>query len=268
MNTAIVVVAALTFVIHFIGTLSLSIRIVGLKTQMWSMSYAMFNIISILSRTANTLQAPLLAKYIETQIQQNKIADVTDFYLIIFVASLGTIAGGLFMPTFQKILTIAVTKYYQLNSFSKIIFSVFTPKAWRHIKQSLTWPPFQQLELLKNREGISVKVLVMNIVVSAIMTISVLACLYAGCLNPELRATASSMNGVINGASIVLGLLFVDPFIALFSDEVNLGKRPKIDFQRYVLFLIVARLAGTLLAQFLLFPFAQLVLLLIEAKFF
>lgn len=268
MNIAVVVVFLLTFLINYIGTLSLAVRMVGIKTKLWSMSYAIFNVVALVARLANTIQAPLLAKHIEVDIQNGQESNINLFHFIIIGATLGTAAGGYSIPSFQRVLTVAVKKYYEVNSFPKLILSAALPKAWPYYQKSLVLPSAKNLYDLKSRSGISTNVIILNVIISAITTISVLSCLYAGYLNPTLRATAASMNGVVNSFSVILALLFVDPYTALFTDEVNLGRRSDADFKRFILNLVAARLLGTLLAQCLLYPFAYFIVFLIEINIF
>lgn len=68
MSTQIIIVLILTFVIYVISTLAYSVRIVGVRTGRIAISFAVFNVFALLSRTANTIQAPLLAKTIENSI--------------------------------------------------------------------------------------------------------------------------------------------------------------------------------------------------------
>ena len=68
MTTQIAFVLALTFLINLITTLSYSVRIVGIRTGRIAVSFALFNILVLISRTANGFQAPLLASTIEKNI--------------------------------------------------------------------------------------------------------------------------------------------------------------------------------------------------------
>jgi hypothetical protein len=74
MTTQILIVLILTFVINLITTLSYSVRIVGIRTGRIAISFALFNILVLVSRTANGFQAPLLAKTVENDI---KIGSIT-----------------------------------------------------------------------------------------------------------------------------------------------------------------------------------------------
>src|ERR1700733_13499561 len=69
MTTQIIIVLILTFLINLITTLSYSVRIVGIRTGRVAISFALFNILVLVSRTANGFQAPLLAKTVENDIR-------------------------------------------------------------------------------------------------------------------------------------------------------------------------------------------------------
>jgi len=64
MSGHILLVFLFTAVIHCIATLAYAVRLVGIKTGKITVSLALFNVLVLVSRTANSLQAPLLAKKI------------------------------------------------------------------------------------------------------------------------------------------------------------------------------------------------------------
>ena len=65
MDLTITFLILFTFIIHLVGTLAYSLRISGTRTGTIALSFALFNIMILGSRTANTFQGPLLAKRIE-----------------------------------------------------------------------------------------------------------------------------------------------------------------------------------------------------------
>ena len=79
MTTQIIIVLVLTFVINLITTLSYSVRIVGIRTGRVAISFALFNILVLVSRTANGFQAPLLAKTVENDIKVGVFDNVGTF---------------------------------------------------------------------------------------------------------------------------------------------------------------------------------------------
>ena len=68
MSTQVIIVLILTVIISIIATLAYSVRIVGIKTGRIAVSSAVFSIFALISRTANSIQAPLLSKKIENTI--------------------------------------------------------------------------------------------------------------------------------------------------------------------------------------------------------
>ncbi len=69
MSIQVIIVLILTFIIYIISTLAYSVRIVGVRTGRIAISFAVFNIFALISRTANSIQAPLMAKTIENTIK-------------------------------------------------------------------------------------------------------------------------------------------------------------------------------------------------------
>ncbi len=263
MTTQIAFVLVFTFVINLISTLSLGVRIVGLQTRKWSISYALFNLMTLVSRLANTLQAPLLAKTIEMNILHGRTEQTSDFQWIMLAAILATGTGGLLFPSFQRLLARAVERYYDYRSIPKLLFYSASPQTIRQIPAYVKWPDRQNWHHFRAR-NVPWSILAMNVLVSALLTVGVLATLYAGYLNPDLRSTSASMSGLINGISIVLLAVLIDPAIALLSDEIVAGQFSEGYFRRYIIWTLMARVVGTLLAQVLLIPAAHIVVWMAE----
>ena len=101
----------------------------------------------------------------------------------------------------------------------------------------------------------------MNIIAVAIFTIGVLSALYAGYLNPEFRSTASNLSAIINGLATILMFIFIDPFLSVMTDDVVLGKARESLFRRYIVYMVIARIIGTVIAQFLFIPSAKIIAL-------
>jgi hypothetical protein len=58
----------MTFVIHLIGILAYAVRIAGVQTRGLAVSFSLFNILILVSRTANSFQGPFLAKRVENSL--------------------------------------------------------------------------------------------------------------------------------------------------------------------------------------------------------
>lgn len=66
MDTELLLICALTALINLIGALAYAARIAGVRTGRIALSFALFNILLLVSRTSNGFLGPFLAKRIET----------------------------------------------------------------------------------------------------------------------------------------------------------------------------------------------------------
>jgi len=259
MTIQILLVILLTFLINLITTLSYSVRIVGIRTGRIAISFALFNILVLISRTANGFQAPLLASSIEKNIKLGFESNLLDFRMIIFSCTIATIIGGLLIPTFQRILSHAVNRFSIYKSVPKIIFHGFTKAGALFLKESLVVPDKRNITQIDFKDNFPWKVFLMNVVAVAIITVGVISSLYAGYLNPDLRTTSSTLSSVINGFATILMFVFIDPYLSMMTDEVVLGKCKESLFRKYIVYMVLARIAGTLLAQLIFVPSAKLI---------
>jgi hypothetical protein len=99
----------------------------------------------------------------------------------------------------------------------------------------------------------------MNVISVAIITVGVISSLYAGYLNPDLRATSSTLSSVINGFATILMFVFIDPYLSIMTDEVVMGECKESVFRKYIVYMVLARIAGTLIAQVIFVPSAKLI---------
>src|SRR3546814_18629364 len=63
-----VTILLLTGFINLIGALAYAARIAGVRTRRIAMSFALFNLLVLFSRTSNSFLGPFLAKRIETRL--------------------------------------------------------------------------------------------------------------------------------------------------------------------------------------------------------
>lgn len=259
MTTPIIFVIILTFLINLITTLSYSVRIVGIRTGRIAISFALFNILILISRTANGFQAPLLASTIEKNIKSGLSSNLFDFQMIIFSCTVATIVGGLLIPTFQRVLSVAVNRFSVYKSVPRTLIHGFTKGGITYIKESFVVPDMRNLTQIDFKQDFPWKVFLMNVIAVAIITVGVLSSLYAGYLNPDLRTTSSTLSSVINGFSTILMFVFIDPYLSIMTDEVVLGKCKESLFRKYIVYMVLARIIGTLVAQIIFLPSAKLI---------
>jgi len=258
MTTQIIIVLLLTFVINLITTLSYSVRIVGIRTGRIAISFALFNILVLVSRTANGFQAPLLANTVENDIKVGIFDNSVTFRLIILSCSVATIAGAFLIPTFQRVLSKAVVNFSINKSMGKLMLHGFSKAGILYFKDNITIPAKENISTIKLDSEFPWRIFILNVIAVSILTIGVLSAVYASYLNPDYRATASNLSAFINGFATILMFAFIDPHLSAMTDDVTLGKCSEATFRKYIVYMTIARLLGTVLAQLLFLPGAQL----------
>ncbi|NBV16447.1 lipid II flippase Amj family protein [Janthinobacterium sp.] len=261
MDKQLLLICALTFIIHIIGTLAYSVRIAGIRTRRIAVSLALFSILMLLSRTSNSFLGPFLAKRVETGIDQHVAAGTLlgDFRWLLFSASLATILGAILIPTFQRAFCRAVEHFQIHRSVPKLLLHAVFKGGLSYLRTSASLPKPANVTGLREKSGVSVSMTAMNVIATALWTVGVFAALYAGVLDPSVRVTSSTLSSIINGGATIMMAVFIDPHMSGMTDDVIEGKIEESQFRRAVVWLVGSRLAGTLIAQFLLVPSAVVI---------
>ena len=258
MDIQLLVICLLTAGINLIGTLAYGARIAGVRTRRIAMSFALFNILVLVSRMSNSFLGPFLAKRIEVRLAQaSGGALLSDFRLVLLSASLAVFAGILLVPTAQRLFARAIGHFQEHRSTARLLLKSATPAGLRTIRESLALPTAGQLKALARERGVGWGVLVANGLAQALLTVGVLASLYAGYLNPDYRVTASQLSAVVNGLATILLFALIDPQLSVMTDDVIEGRVSEPLFRRTIIWISFSRLAGTLLAQALFVPSAM-----------
>lgn len=261
MDKQLLLICALTFIIHIIGTLAYSVRIAGIRTRRIAVSLALFSILMLLSRTSNSFLGPFLAKRVETGIDQHVAASTLlgDFRWLLFSASLATLVGALLIPTFQRAFCRAVEHFQVHRSVPKLLLHAVFKGGLSYLRTSASLPKPANVTGLREKSGVSISMTAMNVIATALWTVGVFAALYAGVLDPSVRVTSSTLSSIINGGATIMMAVFIDPHMSGMTDDVIEGKIEESQFRRAVVWLVGSRLAGTLIAQFLLVPSAVVI---------
>ena len=258
MDIQLVIICLLTAAINLIGTLAYAARIAGVRTRRIAMSFALFNILVLVSRTSNSFLGPFLAKRIETRLASGGgEALLGDFHMVLTSASVAVAVGIILVPTGQRIFARAIGYFQVHRSTTRMILRSATPAGLRTVRDAIRVPQTAQLRDLVRARGVGWGVLLANCFAQALITVGVLASLYAGFLNPEFRVTASQLSAVINGFATILLFALIDPQLSVMTDDVVEGRVSEALFRRTVVWISISRLAGTLLAQLLFLPSAR-----------
>lgn len=130
MNTQIIIVFFLNFIISLIGTLAYSVRLVGVRTGKIAVSFALFNVLMLVSRTAVTFQVPLLTKYVERNPDADNLFNI--FTAAILISGAATVVGAFMIPTFQRLFSKAVRSFSVQRSVPRLLLHSFSRSGIRH----------------------------------------------------------------------------------------------------------------------------------------
>lgn len=265
MDTQLAIICLLTFVIHLIGTLAYSVRIAGVRTRRIAISFALFNILVMVSRTSNSFQGPFLAKRVEANLVPHAPHNLlADFRWLLLSATVATVAGAFLIPTFQRLFSRAVLDFQTHRSIPQLILRMLFTGGLSQMKESVSLPAAGNVTALAARHGVSPGTIVLNVVAIALWTVGGFAALYAGYLNPQLRATSIALSSIVNGTATILLFIFIDPAMSVMTDDVVEGRLSEPSFRRTIVWLVGSRFAGTLLAQLLLIPAATVIIYVAE----
>lgn len=265
MDTQLWIICALTFVIHVIATLAYAVRIAGVRTRRIAMSFSLFGIIALVSRTANSFQGPFIAKRVELDIARHAEGGLLgDFRLFLLTATVASIIGTFLIPTFQRYFSRAVEHFQANRSVPRLLLHIFSRGGVSYIRDGARLPSRQNVTQLATGAGVSWKVIGLNVFAMAIWTVGVFASLYAGYLKPELRVTCANLSSVINGFATVVLAVVIDPQVSVMTDDVIEGRVSENHFRRAITTLAGARVFGTLCAQLMLVPSALIIVRVAE----
>ena len=257
MDTQLFAICLLTAGIHLVGTMAYGARIAGVRTRRIALSFALFNILVLVSRTSNGFLGPFLAKRIESRLAEGGgEALLGDFRLVLISAAIAVAAGILLVPTSQRLFVRAIAYFQHNRSTTRMLLRCATPAGLRIIRNSIALPKKEQWRQLCKPRGVTVGVLLANCLAQGLLTVGVLASLYAGYLNPQFRVTASQLSAVVNGFATILLFAFIDPQLSVVTDDAIDGRVTDQMFRRMIIWISLSRLAGTLLAQIFLLPAA------------
>jgi hypothetical protein len=246
--------------INLIGALAYAARIAGVNTRRIAMSFALFNMLVLVSRTSNGLLAPLVAKRVENAISGGgRDHLLADFRWMMLSASLAVLIGIALVPMAQRLFSAAIGTMRKRPSLVRIAASGMTPSGLRAMRRSAVLPNPRTLLTMRRPREVGWGILIGNALAQGLLAVGVFASLYAGYLVPEFRVTASQLSAVINGVATILLFAVIDPQLSVLTDDVVDGTLGEAPFRRAVVWISFSRLAGTIAAQVLFVPAALIV---------
>lgn len=250
----------LTIIIHTTDSLSYALRLGGLRARRIGLALTVAGMLLLVSRTSNMAQGPLLGGMVD---QAKAAAQVggTDIRLelymhgVLLAATVGTVLAILLYPTVVRMSARWIVHLEHTGSIPALVRHLMLRSRWKHAGYYIKRPTWSMLTSLISG-AIPKRLIILNIAVTAIYTTGVVSALYASFLWPAQGTAMSMSSGLINGVATVLLTLLIDPRLAVLSEKTLRGELPLTRMNSMYGWMIISRLAGTLLAQLLLVPLA------------
>lgn len=244
-----------TMIIHAADSMSYALRLGGMRTRRITIAISLSGMLLLLSRTSNMAQGPLLGSMIDSARVSGGGSIQMGLHFIILAAAVGTMIAIFFFPTTVRWSARMVVHLEKAGSIPAMMKSLFHLSKLKNAWFYVCLPRLSMCKQLMIGR-VPRRLMLLNMIVTAIYTCGVLATLYAAYMNPEQAVTASQSTGLINGIATILLAMLIDPKLALLSDRTLRGEIPVAHMNKIYGYMLVSRLAGTMVAQFLLIPFA------------
>lgn len=266
MDSRLILVMVLTGFIHMADTLFYGTRAAAVRVKKVGIAISLWGIVALGTRLANTIQAPITGSLVDQALLGRThsvpvaalVALAWKFRYIIFSATLGSLIGVLFVPTFVEIFTRVLKVFEKEGSLIRVFLKAARLRSLASLFESLRPPSLARPSSLK-KSGLPKGFLIANVVIVGVYTTGVLSTIYSGALIPAYRLTADNLSGIVNAIATLLFVIILDPTIALITDQAVHGERNPEDVKVMVWYLVAGKVAGTLLAQLIFLPAAGVV---------
>jgi hypothetical protein len=265
-------------------------RLAGVQSGRIATSISLFNLFVTASRLMNLLYAPMLGilsdrvgNVVAGSLAGDALAKYTlgdvvsggapaaraaaavatahfewQIRLIVLAGTVGTALGAALLPTFILLFMRGIRSFERLGSVPAALLRLTDPRVLAEVVRTVRFPPPRTLRRFP-LGAVPGRLLVFNVVVTAIYAIGVVAASYASILDPAFARTSLLLSGLINGIATVSFTLIVDPTSSYITDQAVRGERTLDDVKAMVFWLSVTAIAGTLLSQLILDPAAYVI---------
>ncbi len=266
----LVIAMALTIVVQAVQIGAYAARLAGVMSGRIATSISLFNLFVTASRLASLIVVPALGALVDAAAhtamdahQAHVAAPVLhridiQLRLIVLAGTLGTTLGALLLPTFMLLFMRGIRSFERSGSVLRALLRLGDWHVLGAIAGSIRRPT-PGIHRRFTLDHVPRKLLVSNVIVTAIYSIGVVAAYYASDLNLVARTTATGLSGLINGIATITFTLIVDPTSAYITDQAARGERTLEEVKALVFFLALTAIVGTLLSQLLLYPAAVVI---------
>jgi hypothetical protein len=246
-------------------------RLAGVQTHRIATSISLYNLFMTLGRLATIFSvffvAPLadaagnaVIAYRADPVLTAQWQHAYDFQLrmIIFGGTLGMLTFAMFLPMFVYLFRRGVHSFEMRGSVPHALVQLLRPRNLVQVFRAERLPSWSQIRSF-DWHTVPRRLLVFNVIVTAVYAIGVPAAFLASVLDAQAARTASNLSGVINGIGTIAFTLFVDPTSSMITDQAIHGKRSVEEVRSMVFYLSVTAIVGTLVSQVIFYPAALVI---------
>jgi hypothetical protein len=247
----------LNCVVQALAIAAYAARLAGARSGRVATAISLFNIFATSSRFAQMFYSPMLGALSDRAVSASGMYQ-WQLRWIVFAGMAGAVLGTLAIPTFVMLYLRAIRSLERNGSVPKAALAMFKPATVAAVLGEVKFGVATRLRDISFR-NVPKDILALNVMVTAIFGIGVVAAAYASVLHPQTARTAVLSSGLVNGFATIAYNIIVDPTSALITDRAVRGERSVDDVKALVIGLAATAVIGLGLSQLLLIPGATVI---------
>jgi hypothetical protein len=253
-----VLAMALNCVVQALSIAAYAARLAGARSGRVATAISLFNLFATSSRFAQMLYSPLLGALSDRASFSSNGNFEWQLRAIVLAGTVGAVLGTLAIPTFVMLYLRAIRSLERNGSVPKAALGLFRPATVVAVFSEIKFSAATKFWKLPFG-NVPKDVLVLNVLVTAVYGIGIVAAAYASVLYPQAARTAVLSSGLVNGFATIAYNVIVDPASALITDRAVRGESSIDDVRALVAGLAGTAILGLILSQLLLVPGAALI---------
>jgi hypothetical protein len=249
---------ALNCIIQALAIAAYASRLAGARSGRVATAISLFNIFATSSRFAQMFYTPMLGALSDRASFTSLGTYQWQMRAVVFAGTAGAVLGTLAIPTFVMLYLRAIRSLERSGSVPKAALALFRPATILAVFNEVKFGMATRLRDLPFR-NVPKDILLLNVLVTAVYGIGIVAAAYASVLYPQGARTAVLSSGLVNGFATIAYTIIVDPASALMTDRAVRGERSIQDVRALVAGLSGTAVLGLALSQLLLIPGAALI---------
>jgi len=252
-------ICVLAGVVALLNSTTAASRPAAVITRRVAMSVAIFQIFFLITRFANLLYLPILARFVDRAVDTGRVdLLLTQIRWVAGGAAVGALIALVLLPSFIQIYVKGIRSLEGSGSMIKVLARTAWPGNWGKILECLRRPNDLGAQGL-SLSGIPAGFLIFNVFATAIWTVGALCAIYVSAEQPQAARTAVLLSGLVNALAAIMFSVVVDPKAAHITDQAVAGQRPANHVSVVAFYLMLGNILGAILGQAVLVPGAKVI---------